>query len=85
MDFNSFITTATQLTNESQFTKDQWRNIIDIAFQNDNNFNSTIERFYVELLGFDFKDCEDLITDIQNGNGDAFERFVNDICNYFNN
>lgn len=85
MDLNSFITTAMELTDENQFTKNQWSNIIDIAFQNDDNFNDTVERFYIELLNFDLADCEDLVTDIQNGVADALERFADDIHYYFNN
>lgn len=75
-----------RLTKDRQFSKWQWEEIINLAFSvgRDMCFNWGVEHFYVGLLGFDYEDCEDLITDIQNGNGDAFERFINDIVNYFN-
>ena len=49
-----------------------------------NAFDWSVENFYTGWLDFDYEDCKDLIIDIQNGNGDAFERFINDIVNYFN-
>ena len=73
------------LRKENQFTRNQWEEIIDEAFIHDGHwsFNESVENFYTGWLGFDYEDCEDLVTDIQNGNGDAFERFVDDIVNYF--
>lgn len=76
-----------RLTKNRQFSKQQWEEIINLAFTigRDMCFNWGVEYFYIGLLGFDYEDCEDLITDIQNGNDDAFERFINDIIYYFNN
>ena len=76
-----------RLTKDRQFSKWQWEEIIDEAYTHGGewSFDWSVENFYTGWLGFDYEDCEDLITDIQNGNGDAFERFINDIINYFNN
>ena len=75
-----------RLTKDRQFSKWQWEEIVNIAYSKgrDMCFDWSVENFYTGLLGFDYEDCKDLITDIQNGNGDAFERFTNDIINYFN-
>lgn len=71
------------LSKENQLTKNQWQEIIDYSFRNDKHFNNNVEYFYTEYLGFDIEDCEDLITDIEHGDGDAFERFLDDIIYYF--
>ena len=74
-----------RLTNDSRFTKKQWEDIVEVIYSKGNNvFDWSVENFYTGWLGFDYEDCEDLITDIQNGDGDAFERFIDDIVNYFN-
>lgn len=75
------------LTKENQFSKEQWEAIVNEAYVHGGewSFDWSVENFYTGWLGFDYEDCEDLVTNIQNGNGDAFERFVNDIINYFNN
>ena len=75
-----------RLTKENQFTKEQWTAIVDEAYAHGRewSFDWSVENFYTGWLGFDYEDCEDLVTDIQNGNGDAFERFIDDIVNYFN-
>lgn len=75
-----------RLTKNRQFSKCQWEEIINLAFTagRDMCFNWGVEHFYIGLLGFDYEDCEDLITDIQNGEGKAIDKFVNDIVNYFN-
>lgn len=74
-----------QLTKDIQFSKWQWEEIVDAMYSKGNNaFDWSVENFYTGWLGFDYENCKDLITDIQNGNVDAFERFVNDIVNYFN-
>lgn len=75
-----------RLTKDRQFSKWQWEEIIDEAYVHGGewSFDSSVEIFYTGWLGFDYDDCEDIITDIQNGNCDAFERFINDIVNYFN-
>ena len=75
-----------RLTKDRQFSKWQWEEIVDEAYAHGGewSFDWSVENFYTGWLGFDYDDCEDLITDIQNGNGDAFERFINDIVNYFN-
>jgi hypothetical protein len=76
-----------RLTKDRQFSKWQWEEIVNEAYAHGGywSFDESVENFYTGLLGFDYEDCEDLVTDIQNGNGDAFERFINDIINYFNN
>ena len=76
-----------RLTKDRQFSKWQWEEIVNEAYAHGEewSFDWSVENFYTGWLGFDYEDCEDLITDIQNGNGDAFERFINDIVNYFNN
>ena len=71
------------LSKENQLTKNQWQEIIDYSFRNDKQFAKNVEYFYTEYLVFDLEDCEDLITDIENGDGDAFERFLDDIMYYF--
>lgn len=74
-----------RLAKENRFTKDQWTDIIDEGFSRSNewHFDEDVEIFYTGWLGFDYEDCEDLITDIQNGAGSALERFVQDIIYYF--
>lgn len=76
-----------RLTKENQFTKEQWTAIVDEAYAHSGewSFDWSVENFYTGWEGFDYDDCEDLITDIQNGNGDGFERFIDDILNYFKN
>ncbi len=76
-----------RLTKENQFTKEQWIAIIDEAYAHGGewSFDWSVENFYTGWLGFDYDDCEDLITDIQNGDSDGFERFIDDILNYFKN
>jgi hypothetical protein len=71
------------LSKENQLTKNQWQEIIDYSFRNDKRFAQNVEYFYTEYLGFDINDCEDLITDIEQGDGDAFERFLDNIMYYF--
>lgn len=75
------------LPNENQFTRKQWEVIVNEAFihSRDYSFDWSVENFYTGWLDFDYDDCEDIITDIQNGNGDAFDRFIDDIMNYFKN
>ena len=75
------------LTKENQFSKEQWEEIVNEAFAHGGkwSFDWSVENFYTGWLGFDYDDCEDLITDIQNGDGDGFERFIDDIVYYFNN
>ena len=68
---------------ENRFTRKQWENIINNAFSADNSFTRAVDYFYSDLLEFDFEDCIDLITDIQNGNGDAFDRFIDDVVNFY--
>lgn len=74
-----------RLAKENRFTKEQWTNIVDEAYTRSEEwaFDLAVENFYMMWLGFDYEDCEDLITDIQNGNGDAFERFIDDIMNFY--
>ena len=75
-----------RLTKDRQFSKEQWEEIVNIMYSIKlNAFDWSVENFYTDWLGFDYEDCEDFVTDIQNGNGDAFDRFINDIVNYFNN
>jgi len=73
------------LSKSNRFTFDQWEEIIDNAFSYDKSFDNAVESFYTDILGFDYNDAEDLITDIQNGDGDGFERFINDIVYYYEN
>ena len=68
---------------ENRFTRKQWENIINNAFSVDNSFNRAVDYFYSDLLEFDFEISIDLITDIQNGNGDAFDRFIDDVVNFY--
>jgi len=68
---------------ENRFTRKQWENIINNAFSVDNSFNRAVDYFYSDLLEFDFEISIDLITDIQNGNGNAFDRFIDDIMNFY--
>ena len=75
-----------RLTKDKQFSKEQWEEIVDIMYSTKlTAFDWSVENFYTGWLGFDYEDCEDLITNIENGDGEAFERFINDIVNYFNN
>jgi len=75
-----------RLNKENRFTKEQWTDIVDEGFVRGNEwgFDNAVEDFYTYWLEFDYEDCEDLLTDIQNGSGEALERFVTDIVNYFN-
>jgi len=75
------------LNKENQFKKEQWIAIVNEAYAHGGkwSFDWSVENFYTVLLCFDYDDCEDIITDIQNGNGDAFDRFIDDIMNYFKN
>ena len=74
------------LSKENRFTKEQWADIINKAYDRSGewSFDWSVENFYTGWLDFDYEDCKDLITDIQNGDGGAFERFINDIISYFN-
>lgn len=74
-----------RLAKENRFTEEQWADIVDEGFTHGNewHFDEAVENFYTGWLEFDYEDCEDLVTDIQNGDGDAFERFVQDIIYYF--
>ena len=85
MNFNllNIINLNSELIDTNKLTKEQWRNIIDLAFQMDAYFDAHVVSFYTNYLEFDYVDCEDLLMDIQNGNGDAFERFTEDVINYF--
>ena len=76
-----------RLTKENRFTEEQWTDIINEGFTHSNewDFDNAVEEFYTHWLGFDYADCEDLITDIQNGDDDGFERFIDDVSYYFNN
>ena len=76
-----------RLAKEKRFTEEQWTDIINEGFTHSNEwcFDNAVEEFYTHWLGFDYADCEDLITDIQNGDGDGFERFIDDVLYYFNN
>ena len=76
-----------RLVKENRFTETQWTDIINEGFMHSNEwgFDNAVEYFYTRCLGFDYADCEDLITDIQNGDGDGFERFIDDVSYYFNN
>lgn len=76
-----------RLTRDRRFSKWQWEEIINEAFAHGRNwhFDESVENFYTGWLDFDYKDCEDLVTDIQNGDGDAFERFIDDVIYYFEN
>ena len=76
-----------RLAKEKRFTEEQWTDIINEGFTHSNewSFDKAVEDFYIHWLGFDYADCEDLITDIQNGDGDGFVRFVADVSYYFNN
>ena len=76
-----------RLAKEKRFTKEQWTDIINEGFTHSNEwgFDNAVEEFYTHWLGFDYADCENLITDIQNGDGDGFERFIDDVLYYFNN
>lgn len=85
MTLDSFFEVASGLDSKLQFTQEQWRHIIDIAFQLDSQFTNTAKCFYCDLLGFDYEDCEDLLSDIEMGNDDALNRFANDVSYYFNN
>ena len=74
-----------RLTKDKQFSKEQWEEIVNIMYStNLTAFDWSVENFYTGWLDFDYEDCEDLITNIKNGDGKAFERFINDIVNYFN-
>ena len=74
------------LSKENRFTKEQWADIINKAYDRSGewSFDWSVENFYTGWLDFDYEDCKDLITDIQNGDDSAFERFINDIISYFN-
>lgn len=74
-----------RLAKENRFTEEQWADIVDEGFTHSSewHFDEAVENFYTGWLDFDYEDCEDLVTDIQNGDGDAFERFVQDIIYYF--
>ena len=85
MTLDSFFEVASGLDSKLQFTQEQWRHIIDIAFQLDSQFTNTAKCFYCDLLCFDYEDCEDLLADIEMDNGDALDRFANDVSYYFNN
>lgn len=76
-----------RLVKENRFTEEQWTDIINEGFTHSNewDFDNAVEEFYTHWLGFDYADCEDLITDIQNGSSDGFERFIDDVSYYFNN
>ena len=76
-----------RLAKENRFTEEQWTDIINEGFTHSNewDFDNAVEEFYTHWLGFDYADCEDLITDIQNGSSDGFERFIDDVSYYFNN
>lgn len=83
MMLDYIIEVAFRLTEKNQFTKDQWTEIINSAYQLDRDFNNAVKYFYTDLLGFDLTDCEDLLADIEIGDGDAFERFTDDIYHFF--
>lgn len=74
------------LSKENRFTKEQWTDIINKAYGRSGewSFDWSVENFYTGWLDFDYEDCKDLITDIQNGDDGAFERFIDDIISYFN-
>ena len=76
-----------RLVKDNRFTETQWRDIINEGFTHGNEwgFANAAEYFYTRCLGFDYADCADLITDIQNGSSDGFERFIDDVSYYFNN
>lgn len=76
-----------RLVKENRFTEEQWTDIINEGFTHSNewDFDNAVEEFYTHWLGFNYADCEDLITDIQHGDGDGFERFIDDVSYYFNN
>ncbi len=84
MTLDSFFEVASELDSKLQFTQEQWRHIIDIAFQLDSQFTNTAKHFYCDMLEFDYEDCEDLLIDIEMGDGDALDRFADDISYYFN-
>lgn len=84
MNILDFIDLNYKFLPENKFSENQWKEIVNNSFSMDKNFNANVKLFYTEYLGFDLKDCEDLIADIEIGDGDAFERFLDDIINYYN-
>ena len=80
-----FFQINSQLTKDVRFSKQQWKEIINLAFLNGNMcFDYSVEHFYIHLLKFDGHEaCKDIVTDIQCGKCDAIEKFINDIVEYF--
>jgi hypothetical protein len=85
MTFRDLFDLNERLAKENRFTEEQWADIVDEGFMHGNKwyFDEAVENFYTGWLDFDYEDCKDLITDIQNGDSDAFERFIQDIIYYF--
>lgn len=82
MNILDFIDLNDRFLPENKFTENQQKEIVNNSFSMDKNLNAHVTLFYTEYLGFDMSDCIDLIMDIQNRDGDAFERFIDDILYY---
>ena len=74
-----------QLTDDNRFSKEQWEEIINIAFSfgNEWKFDESVENFYTGWLDVDFTEYANLISNIQMGNAESINRFIDDIVNYF--
>lgn len=87
MIFIDLIRLNEKFPKERRFTKEQWEEFINEAYINENDwsFKWSVENFYTGYLDFEYEDCKDLITNIQNGYFDAFVKFIDDIVNYLEN
>ena len=66
----------------NKFSKEQLEEFIRlIAADNETSYNNAVESFYVDTMGFDYEDAEDLINSIKSGNPNAIKRFIADIDN----
>ena len=76
-----------RLIKENRFTETQWTDIINEGFTHGNewDFDNAVEYFYTHCIGFEYVHCEDLVTDIQNGDADDLDPFIHDVSYYFNN
>lgn len=79
---NALVSIGCHLTDDNKFTREQISEITVYAFQHDSEFDKEVEQFYDYFYSYDNDAYKDLITDIQNGVGDAFEIFIDDIYNY---
>ena len=66
MNILDFIDLNCRFLPENKFTENQWKEIVNNSFSMDKNFNAHVTLFYTEYIG----------------DGDGFERFIDDILYY---